>query len=129
MKKILLAMVLVGGLVAGGFYDEPDKEKHFAVGAGISTVANLYYQIQGDNVFISTLKGIGWSLVAGLAKESYDKGIKNKTFDNDDVKATLNGGALFGTAFSTATIPFRIAFGVDTKKQESRLLKLKKATK
>ena len=127
MKKILLATVLAGGLFAGGFYDEPDKKKHFEVGAGIGAVANTYYQIQGDNVFYSTVKGIVWSALAGVLKESWDKHIKKTRFDNADLRATIAGGAAGSVGTSVLYIPFRIAFGIDTKKNDNRLYKMKSA--
>ena len=102
----MLLLVAISSTMHGQFYEygkfiltEPDKQKHFVAGVVISGVS---YEL-GLKKFEDKKKCgcvyIGMSLVAGIAKESYDnwKGFPSY-FDNRDILATMMGSV-------TITIP------------------------
>jgi hypothetical protein len=90
MKKVLTTVALLIGMVGMTQTIPSDKVTHFAAGGFITSTTyiglNLFELKESNRVLIS----IGTGIVAGIAKEAYDKGRGGK-FDGKDILATALG--------------------------------------
>ena len=90
MKKVLTAVALLIGMVGMTQTTPSDKVTHFAAGGFITSTTyiglNRFELKESNRVLIS----IGTGIVAGIAKEAYDKGRGGK-FDGKDILATALG--------------------------------------
>ena len=102
----MLLLVAISSTMHGQFYEygkfiltEPDKQKHFVAGVVISGVSYELGLKKFEDKKKAAAFALGMSLVAGIAKESYDnwKGFPSY-FDDRDILATMMGGV-------TITIP------------------------
>ena len=94
--KLFYILLLSPTLVFGQLLQEQDKQLHFA--AGMLSSAGGYtfvYNKTGDKKK-AIIAGIATSLLAGIAKETYDN-IKGGNFDGRDILATGLGGITVST--------------------------------
>ena len=91
MKKLLFFFLLAPSLVFSQLLQEKDKQLHFAAGALSGTVGHLYFFNKTQDKKTAIIAGISTSLLAGLAKETYDASQGGK-FDGRDILATTLGG-------------------------------------
>jgi len=90
MKKAFTALALLIGMVTYGQTIAPDKVTHFFAGGLITSTTyiglNRFEIKESNRILIS----VGTGIVAGIAKEAYDKGRGGK-FDGKDILATALG--------------------------------------
>ena len=82
-KLFLIAALTASPVFAESYAFEADKQKHFAVGAGIAALATVIAQDRAV--------GVGAAVVAGVAKELYDRKHGGR-FSTADVLWTVGGG-------------------------------------
>ena len=105
MIKLILLVALTTGLFAQndflepGFFNTPDKRKHFTVSAGIGMGAAMYAKHKGLSNTESFLAGFGTSILVGWLKEVSDgEGYGNKDINDMDADAV---GAITGSLTGT----------------------------
>ena len=115
MKRIILKLILISGLVVGqanaGFFQEEDKQMHMMVSVPFGAMGGLV--CRGDRAF--NLRG--WEAIAcgtalgmlpGFGKEYLDSRQEGNKWDNRDLGANLIGA--FVGAIGTVTV-FRFSSG------------------
>ena len=109
--KLLYIFLLFPSLLFGQLLQEQDKQLHFAAGMLSSAAGYTFvYNKTGDKKK-AMIAGIATSILAGIAKETYDN-IKGGNFDERDILATGLGGITV-----SATIPL---FTKNKKKKRSK---------
>jgi len=100
MKKIILIFFLILNLYALNL-NQTDKKEHLMASGIISAMGDEIYSQYYYNrykVYPSKLKryivSISTGILAGFAKEMYDKTKHNNHFDNQDFKADILGSIL-----------------------------------
>ena len=100
-----LALLTASPVFAESYAFEQDKQKHFAVGAGLAALATV---IAKDRAV-----GIGAAVVAGVAKELYDRRHGGR-FSTADVVWTVAGGVagayVGGLIITPRSITYNMAF-------------------
>ena len=71
---------------------EQDKVYHFAAGVTSSAVGYSFVYEKTNDKLLASAAGLGLSILAGVAKETYDSTRPNNKFDTEDLKATALGG-------------------------------------
>ena len=103
MRKVL-AIILLTSCLNANFFEEEDKQKHFAVTSVIgftsSNIAYHYGYTKKESFWI----GFGSAMIVGLGKELYDNRSGGTGFDIADLGADALG-ATFGS--STVFIIYR----------------------
>lgn len=75
---------------------ESDKQLHFGVSMGLSTMTYQTMDVYGYSKTQSTLGSLGVTLTIGVAKEISDAQQENNRFDKNDIAYNVLG-ALTGT--------------------------------
>tara|TARA_R110000772_G_C13267938_1_gene435956 strand:- start:1015 stop:1362 length:348 start_codon:yes stop_codon:yes gene_type:complete len=91
MKITILALLLSLNLFGQVKFPAVDKTAHFGVGYVLGTTVSLGLRAKGMPIHKTIVWGIGTSLVAGFAKEIYDKK-RGYLFDDEDLMSTVFGG-------------------------------------
>jgi uncharacterized protein YfiM (DUF2279 family) len=114
MKKLLI-LLLIPSFLFPQFYEENDKQLHFAAGSiiGASGYAWSYQKHQDKKRAMVT--GICLAFAAGVVKEMYDGQIKGGYVELDDIAATTLGGITW-----SLTIPLFQPTKRATKVRQSR---------
>ena len=96
MKKISLMLLLATSLLNANFFEEEDKQKHFAVtsviGFASSNIAYHYGYTKVESFWV----GVAVAMSAGVGKELYDSRSGGSGFDMEDLGADALG-ATFGS--------------------------------
>ena len=114
MKRLLI-ILLFPSFLFSQFYEENDKQLHFAAGSiiGASGYAWSYQKHQDKKRAMVT--GICLAFAAGVVKEMYDGQIKGGYVELDDIAATTLGGITW-----SLTIPLFQPTKRATKVRQSR---------
>ena len=83
ISALIISILTASPAFAESYAFEADKQKHFAVGAGIAALATVISQDRAA--------GVGAAVVAGIAKELYDRRHGGR-FSTADVLWTVAGG-------------------------------------
>lgn len=97
-----LGITLAAGTALGFTQSEEDKRMHYWAGYGIASVGAWGLNHAGVPKFWASLSGLALGIVAGWAKEEYDRS-KGKPFNQNDWNAT-NLGA--GSGIAILNIPW-----------------------
>lgn len=91
LMKLFYILLLLPTLVFGQLLQEKDKQLHFGAGilSGSAGYTFIYNKTQDKKKAI--IGGIATSLLAGIAKETYDT-TRGNEFDGRDILATTLGG-------------------------------------
>ena len=91
MKK-LIVLLLIPSFLFSQFYEENDKQLHFAAGSIIGASGYIWsYQKHGDKKR-AMITGICLAFASGVVKEMYDGQIKGGYVELEDIAATTLGG-------------------------------------
>lgn len=83
LSTLLISIITASPAFAESYAFEQDKRAHFAVGAGLAALATVIAQDRA--------MGVGAAVMAGVAKELYDRSRGGK-FSTADVMWTVAGG-------------------------------------
>lgn len=104
MKKIFCTVALLGTLSTVSGQIERDKALHF-IGGNLYGLAGagIAKQISKGNRWWTFAGAIGGSTLIGLGKEAVDASQRENGWDNDDLLATILGGASVGVTIDIFT--------------------------
>ena len=91
MKKLLI-LLLIPSFLFPQFYEENDKQLHFAAGSIIGASGYVWSYQKHQDKKRAMVTGICLAFAAGVVKEMYDGQIKGGYVDLDDIAATTLGG-------------------------------------
>lgn len=122
MKKLSLILLLTFSVHYLQGQVDQDKALHFLGGNlyGLAG-AGIAKQISDGNRWWTFVGAIGGSTLIGLGKEAVDSGQRENGWDNDDLLATILGGATVGVTIDIFTDHKR-----DTRKRKGSLTVEKK---
>ena len=104
MKKLVLFLLLVAFVGNLSAQVETDKALHFLGGNLFGLAgAGIGKQISDGNRWWTFAGAIGGSALIGLGKEAIDSGQENNQWDNEDLLATILGGATVGITIDIFT--------------------------
>ncbi len=104
MKKLIPTLVFLMSVLYGHGQVEHDKALHYLGGNlyGLAG-AGIAKQISDGNRFWTFAGAIGGATLIGLGKEAVDSGQRENGWDNDDLLATILGGATVGLTIDIFT--------------------------
>ena len=91
MKKLLI-LLLIPSFLFPQFYEENDKQLHFAAGSIIGASGYVWSYQKHQDKKRAMVTGICLAFAAGVVKEMYDGQIKGGYVELDDIAATTLGG-------------------------------------
>jgi len=91
MKRLLI-ILLIPSFLFSQFYEENDKQLHFAAGSIIGTSGYVWSYQKHQDKKKAMLTGICLAFAAGVVKEMYDGQIKGGYVELEDIAATTLGG-------------------------------------
>tara|TARA_Y100000361_G_scaffold97704_1_gene87581 strand:+ start:948 stop:1340 length:393 start_codon:yes stop_codon:yes gene_type:complete len=91
MKKLLI-ILLLPNLLFSQFYEEYDKQLHFAAGSIIGATGYVWSYQKHQDKKRAMITGICLAFAAGVVKELYDGEIENGYVELEDIAATTLGG-------------------------------------
>ena len=89
--KLFYILLLLPTLVFGQLLQEKDKQLHFGAGLLSGSIGYTFIYSKTQDKKKAMIGGIATSILAGIAKETYDSTKGNK-FDERDILATALGG-------------------------------------
>ena len=114
MKKLLI-LLLIPSFLFPQFYEENDKQLHFAAGSLIGASGYVWSYQKHQDKKRALVTGICLAFAAGVVKEMYDGQIKGGYVELDDIAATTLGGITW-----SLTIPLFQPTKRATKVRQSR---------
>ena len=91
MKRLLI-ILLFPSFLFSQFYEENDKQLHFAAGSIIGASGYVWSYQNHQDKKRAMVTGICLAFAAGVVKEMYDGQIKGDYVELDDIAATTLGG-------------------------------------
>lgn len=89
--KLFYIFLLLPTLVFGQLLQEKDKQLHFGAGLLSGSIGYTFIYNKTQDKKKAMIGGIATSILAGIAKETYDS-TKGNDFDERDILATALGG-------------------------------------
>ena len=123
MKKLLI-LLLIPSFLFPQFYEENDKQLHFAAGSIIGASGYVWSYQKHQDKKRAMITGICLAFAAGVVKELYDGEIENGYVELDDIAATTLGGITW-----SLTIPLFQPIKRATKVRQSRKKRRPKSNK
>ena len=104
MKKIIFIVVIFFLVNTINAQVETDKALHF-IGGNLFGLAGagIAKQASSGNRWWTFAGAIGGSALIGIGKEAIDSGQENNQWDNEDILATILGGATVGVTIDIFT--------------------------
>ena len=91
MKKLFI-LLLIPNFLFSQFYEENDKQLHFAAGSIIGASGYVWSYQKHQDKKRAMVTGICLAFAAGVMKEMYDGQIKGGYVELEDIAATTLGG-------------------------------------
>ncbi len=91
MRKLLI-LLLIPSFLFSQFYEENDKQLHFAAGSIIGASGYVWSYQKHQDKKRAMVTGICLAFAAGVVKEMYDGQIKGGYVELEDIAATTLGG-------------------------------------
>ncbi len=104
MRKLIFVIFVLSLINKGWSQVERDKALHF-IGGNLYGLAGagIAKQISDGNRWWTFAGSIGGATLIGLGKEAVDAGQRENGWDNDDLLATILGGATVGVTIDIFT--------------------------
>tara|TARA_R100001509_G_scaffold96853_1_gene56333 strand:+ start:1246 stop:1617 length:372 start_codon:yes stop_codon:yes gene_type:complete len=97
MLRLIVVLLLSPTLLFSQFYEEHDKQLHFAAGNIAGAVGYTWSYNKHQDKKRAIITGICLAFAAGVSKEMYDSSIKGNYIDLKDLAATTLGGITIST--------------------------------
>lgn len=123
MKKLFI-LLLIPNFLFPQFYEENDKQLHFAAGSVVGAAGYIWSYNQHQDKKRAMITGICLAFAAGVMKEMYDGQIKGGYVELEDIAATTLGGITW-----SLTIPLFQPTRRATKIRQSRKKRRPKSNK
>ena len=123
MKKLFI-LLLIPNFLFSQFYEENDKQLHFAAGSVVGAAGYIWSYNQHQDKKRAMITGICLAFAAGVMKEMYDGQIKGGYVELEDIAATTLGGITW-----SLTIPLFQPTRRATKIRQSRKKRRPKSNK
>tara|TARA_B100000900_G_C20424205_1_gene652222 strand:- start:96 stop:488 length:393 start_codon:yes stop_codon:yes gene_type:complete len=123
MRKLLI-LLLIPSFLFSQFYEENDKQLHFAAGSIIGASGYVWSYQKHQDKKRAMVTGICLAFAAGVVKEMYDGQIKGGYVELEDIAATTLGGITW-----SLTIPLFQPTRRATKIKQSRKKRRPKSNK
>ena len=123
MKKLFI-LLLIPNFLFSQFYEENDKQLHFAAGSVVGAAGYIWSYNQHQDKKRAMITGVCLAFAAGVMKEMYDGQIKGGYVELEDIAATTLGGITW-----SLTIPLFQPTRRATKIRQSRKKRRPKSNK